>query len=133
MSRAFVYCANMNAQLVTANGTINPGTIVRRYGCAFCLNGDALTVEGEGYYSIDGTVTVAAAAADDVTVTLYKDGVAIPGATSTVTVQTIGDIVTIPIIAGIRKTCCDSGISNITAVLSTEGTVENFAIRAEKE
>ena len=133
MSRAFIYCANANAQLVAANGVINPGTIVRRYGCAFGINGDALSIEGEGYYSIDGTVTVAAAAADDLTVTLYKDGTPIPGAAATVTVETIGDIVTLPILAGIRKTCCDSGVSNITAVLSAEGTVENFALRAEKE
>ena len=132
MSRAFIYTVNENAQAIAANGAVNPGNIVRRYGCAFGVNNDAVTIEGEGYYSIDATVIVAADAADDMTARLYKDGEPIPGAEATVTVSAIGDIVTLPVVAGIRKTCCDSGISFITCVLSAAGTVENFALRLEK-
>lgn len=133
MARAFIYVVNRNAQAVAADGVVNPGNIVRRYGCAFGVNNDAVTVEGEGYYSIDAAVTVAVEAAGDITATLYKDGEAIPGAVATVTAAQIGDLVTLPIVAGIRKTCCDSSVSFITCALSAAGTVQNYALRAEKE
>lgn len=64
--------------------------------------------------------------------TLYENGVPIPGATATAAVATAENTVTLPIIGTIRKMCCDNGISNITAVLSAAGTVNNYAVRVEK-
>ena len=83
MSKSAIYTVNSSAQNVAVNGTISLGTIIRRYGPNLNLSGNAVSVSGGGYYDIDASITVAPTAAGNVTVTAYKDNVAIPGATAT--------------------------------------------------
>lgn len=134
MSKALLQTANTNAQTVAENGIISPGNILRRYGCNCRLNGNAIEVDGSGYYALSGTVTLAPTAAGDVTIALFKNGVAIPGATATSSVAAAGDNVTLPIDTTIREGCCCDGASQVTCVLTAgTSTVTNYSLRVEKK
>ena len=63
---------------VAVDGVIPLGSLIRRYGCDVALNGNAVNITGTGYYDVDASVTVTSTAAGTVTITLYKDGVAVP-------------------------------------------------------
>lgn len=131
MSRSFIYTANTNAQTVAEDGVVQPGSIIRRFGCNLNLNGDAVSVFGDGYYDLDAIVVAEPVAAGAITATLYENGVPIPGATASTT-ATAASPVTLPIIGAVRKTCC-GGVSSITCVLSGAATVTNYAFRAERK
>ena len=64
-----------------------------------------LCIDGEGYYIIDASVSVAPTAAGMITVAVYSDGVQIPGAIA-YTTGTAGDPVAVSINATIRQGCC---------------------------
>ena len=133
MSRSLLQTANSSAQNVDVSGVIGLGRVLRRYGCNIRLNGDAVEIEGAGYYTISAAVVATPTAAEDVTVAVYKDGVAVPAATATQTVGTAGDTVTLPIETTVRLGCCD-GASALTLVLeSGAGVIDNVSARIEKE
>lgn len=79
-----IYAANTNAT-VAANGNIPFGSVIRRFGCNCQLEGGAITCCGRGYYEIDCSITMTPVGAGAVGVQLYADGVAVPGATASVT------------------------------------------------
>ena len=133
MASSLIYTVNNSAQSVDANGIINPGTVIRRFGCNLALAGNAIQASGRGYYDLLANVVVSPAATGDITATLLKDGVAIPGATATGSVSAIGDFVSLAVPAVIRETCCGDNTSAITCVLSAAGTVTNFTIKGTKE
>jgi len=131
MSKSAIYVANTGNQVLDVDSQINPGSIVRRFGCNLDLTGNGIVISGTGYYDFDVSVTVTPTAAGVVTVTLYKDGVAIPGATAS-DYNTAGNPVNVSISTLIREFCCDSA-SVITFVLTgSASTVNNIAIVAEK-
>ena len=133
MSKSLIQTANSSQQNVAVNSIISLGSTLRRYGCNCRLNGDAIELRGEGYYTIDVDITVTPTAAGNVTVTLFRDGVAIPGATATATVGTAGNTVTLPITTTVRVGCCN-GDSSITAVLiAGAGVVNNISMRVIKQ
>lgn len=133
MSRSLIQTTNTTATDVALNGTIPLGSVLRRFGCNCRLNGNKIEVEGAGYYTITGTVTVQPEAAGAVAVALYENNVAVPSAVATGTAAAIGDDVTLPISTTVRETCCE-GASSLALVL-TEGpsTVTNVSLRVEKE
>lgn len=134
MSRSLLQTANTSPQSVAVNGIINPGNVVRRFGCNARLNGNAQEISGEGYYSLSGTVSVAPTAAGPVTVALYENGVQIPGAIAYGSVSTAGNPVTLPLIGTVRQGCCCDGASQITCVLlAGAGSVQNYSLRIVKE
>ena len=96
MSKSTIYTANTNSQDVTVNGTINLGSIIRRFGPCLNLSGSNVQVEGAGYYDIDSSFTVAPTAEGEVTITAFRNNVAIPGATATETAAAAGDQVPVP-------------------------------------
>jgi hypothetical protein len=134
MSRSAIYVVNPASQEVVADGVINLGTIVRRFGCNLQLMGNGIRVTGPGYYSIDGSITLTPAAAGTVTVTAYKDGVAIPGAVASATVAAADTQVSLPLVGVIKENCvCCDDSSSVTFVLSGgDSTVTNVAIEIEK-
>lgn len=133
MSRALIQTINPSTQAVTASSIISLGSVLRRFGCNCRLNGNAIEVEGEGYYTIDCDVTMAPTAAGTVAIALYANGAPIPGATATGSVSTAGNPVTLPISTTIRKNCC-GGATSITCVLTTgAGNVTNINTRVVKE
>lgn len=80
--KSAIYTAMQTPTAVDVGGVIPLGSLIRRYGCDIQLNGNAVNLTGTGYYDVDASVTVAPTAAGTVTATLYKDGVAVPGATA---------------------------------------------------
>jgi len=134
MSRSAIYTVNATAQNVAVNGQINLGSVIRRFGCNCHLNNNAINIAGTGYYDIDASFTLAPTAAGNVTITMYKDGVAVPGATATETATAASDIVNLSLASLVREycPCCDDS-SNLTFVLTgTAASVTNVAIVVEK-
>lgn len=127
--KSALYGANTASQAVAVGGAINFGNVIRRFGNNINLNGPNVTLSGAGYYDIDTNFTFTAAAGT-ATITLYKNGVPIPGATISRT--TAADtIYTVSIPAIVREVCCAG--SAITAVLSgVAGTFTDAAIVVEK-
>lgn len=134
MSKSAIYVANTSAQNVALNGTINPGSIIRRFGPNLGLSGNAIQIDGAGYYNIQASITAAPTAAGNVTITVFKDGVAVPGATATQSTTAANNPVNVSISSLVREFCpCCDGLSNLTFVLSgTAAAVSNVAIVVEK-
>lgn len=132
MSKALLYTTNTTDQATVATGTVlDAGRIVRRYGCNLGLSGGNITVMGEGYYNIDVMVNLEGGAAGTAVVTIYKNGVAIPGAVAqrTVAADTIYNL-TIP--ATIREFCnCQDVITVEVSGVAT--TVNELTVRVTKE
>ena len=128
MSKALMYAVNTNDQ----TGTINFGSIIRRYGKNINLSGGNPVIRGEGYYRIDTNFNITGGAAGLVTIGLYRNGVLIPGSEVSLTVaNTVQYVVAMPSVA-VREYCCNE--SNITAVISgVAATVTNATILVEKE
>lgn len=123
---SLIYAANTNPQATLATGTtINFGTAIRKCGCKVGISGGNVYVDGPGYYDVDTNVTFIATEVGTATMTLYKDGVAIPGAIQTVTTTAGGaSIFSIPTI--IRQACCCE--TPITAEIVGAGSITNAAI-----
>ena len=134
MARSLIQTVNPSAQTVAENGIISLGTVSRRYGCNLRMSGNGIEVSGDGYYEIDASFVIAPSATGNVSVAMVVDGVTIPGATATGTATAVGDVVTLPIFATIRRACgcCDS-VNNVTFVITENaGSVTNASVRIEK-
>lgn len=113
--KSAIYTADPSSTVLTLSTAA--GTTVRRFGCNAVLSGNGILLKGQGYFDVDASVTFTPTAAGAYTVTLFKDGVAVPGATQTVTAAAAGTVsVNIPAI--VRNQCCDS-TSTLTLVIAT--------------
>lgn len=139
--KSAIYTANSAPATITMTtsqpaATLSLGTVIRRFGCNTQLSGNGILLDGQGYYDVDASVTITPAAAGDYTVTLFADGVAVPGATQTVTAVAAAAIAfNIP--ALVRLQCCDSSaaltlVLTTTATLPAEVTINNVGVVAEK-
>lgn len=124
MSRSAIYTANTSTQAIAINEIIQPGTVIRKFGNNLMLSGDAIRACGQGYYKINANFTLSPTAIGTVTVTAYKDGVAIQGATASESAATANTPVNLSLNFLTRENCpcCDSS-SNLTFVLT--GTAVN--------
>lgn len=116
---------------VAVDGVIPLGSLIRRYGCDVTLNGNAVNITGAGYYDVDASVTVALAAAGTVTATLFKDGVAVPGATASAS-GAAGAPVVLAFPALVRQACCASGAALTLVLTGAAATVNNVAMRVQR-
>lgn len=134
MGKSLIQVANPSSQAVAVNSIISLGSVQRRYGCNLRLSGNAIEMGGEGYYAVDCSVTLVPNAVGNVTVALYVDGSPVSGATATGAVSTVGNSVTIPIMATLRRPCnCCEEVNNLTFVLTAgASTVTNISARVEK-
>ena len=133
MGRSLIQTVNQSEQTVAANSIISLGSVLRRFGCNLRLSGNAIEINGEGYYKVDANVSVAPTAAGPVTVALYENGVQIPGAIAYGTAAAAGDSVTLPLETTIREGCCCDGADNLTCVLiEGAGVVQNISLRVDK-
>ena len=126
--KSAIYAADPSGTVLTlstATGTVIPlGTTIRRFGCNAVLSGNGVLLNGQGYFNVDASVTFTPTAAGTYTVTLFKDGVAVPGATQTITA------------AIVRDQCCDS-TSTLTLVVTSATvpatvTIDNTAVVVTK-
>ena len=135
MSKSAMYATNTQSQVLAVGSVVNFGNIIRRFGCNTTLVGGNPVVEGSGYYGIEGAITLTATAAGTVTVTLFEDGVAIPGAVNSMTVVA-GNVYQLPLGRVIVREsgCCCGQKKTITAVVSgTEFTATTATVTVEKE
>ena len=51
MSKSLIQTVNQSSQVVAANSIIDLGSVIRRFGCNLRLNGNAVEVDGAGYYT----------------------------------------------------------------------------------
>lgn len=137
--KSAIYAADPSGTVLTlstATGTVIPlGTTIRRFGCNAVLSGNGVLLNGQGYFNVDASVTFTPTAAGTYTVTLFKDGVAVPGATQTITAAAAGTVpVNIPAI--VRNQCCDSTSTLTLVVTSATGaatvTIDNTAVVVTK-
>lgn len=133
MSKALIQTVNQSTQTIALNSIIDLGSVIRRFGCNLRLNGNAIEINGEGYYKVDLNVTIAPTAAGNVTVALYRNGVQVTGAVATGSVTTAGNSITLPIQTTIKEGCsCDGGMALTVVLTAGAGTVNNIAMRVEK-
>lgn len=129
--KSALYAAMQTPTAVAVDGVIPLGSLIRRYGCDVVLNGNAVNITGAGYYDVDASVTVSPAAAGTVTITLYKDGVAVPGATASETAAANGTVdLSIP--ALVRQVCCAAGSALTLVLTGAAATVNNVALRVQR-
>ena len=129
--KSALYAAMQTPTAVAVDGVIPLGSLIRRYGCDVALNGNAVNITGAGYYDVDASVTVSLAAAGTVTITLYKDGVAVPGATASETAAANGTVdLNIP--ALVRQVCCAAGSALTLVLTGAAATVNNVALRVQR-
>ena len=127
---SLLYAVNSATQAVSVDGTIDFGRIVRRYGREIDLSGGSVALNGAGYYAIDAAIAFEGTAAGVVTITLYKDGVAIPGA-SALRSTADGTTYDVAIPCIVREKCCCESV--ITAVVTGAAIdVTNATIRVIK-
>lgn len=132
MSKSAIYTVMTTNTLVATNGLIPIGSTVRRYGCNIAQDGNTITITGRGYYKVTISATVAPTVAGTTTITLFKDGVAVIGATATQSTSIAGNAIAIPVTAIVKNNCdCDSAI--LSVVLSgAAANVSNLAVTVEK-
>ena len=83
---------NTTTQNVVANGTITFTTDRILTGCTVTRNGSTFQLNKPGYYYVTfNAVAAATETVGDLTVELYNNGVAVPGAIATVTTTTAGN------------------------------------------
>ena len=110
----------MEATRSLLHSSIKTRARIRRFGCNAVLSGNGVLLKGQGYFDVDAGVTFTPTAAGAYTATLFKDGVAVPGATQTVTAAAAGTVsVNIPAI--VRNQCRDS--TSTPTLVITSATV----------
>ena len=129
--KSALYTAMQTQTAVAAGGVIPLGSLIRRYGCDISLNGNAVNITGTGYYDVGASVTATVTEAGTVTATLYKDGVAVPGATASETGAANGTV-NLNIPALIRQACCASNSALTLVLTGAAATVNNVALRVQR-
>lgn len=131
-TKSNIYTVNNTSTVVAVGGTIPLGTATRRYGRCINLSGNSITLNGDGYYDIDVTATFTGAVGN-ATITLFKDGVAVPGATSTTNIATANtQVASVSFPSIVRVRCCEQP-ANLTLVLTGVGvTFSNVAVSVIK-
>ena len=76
---------------LTANQQIPVGGVTAQSNSSATLTNDSIQINRPGYYGVSGQFTVTGTAAGDVTVQLYANGSAIPGALATETLTEGGN------------------------------------------
>lgn len=131
MSKSAIYTANTVSTAVAVNGIVPVGSTVRRFGQNIRQDGNTITLSGPGYYLVNVSATVVPTAAETVTITGQKDGVAVSGATAAETTAAAATTVNLALAYIVRNTCCNSSI--LSFVLGgAASTVSNLAVSIVK-
>lgn len=129
--KSAIYTANTGAAAVAVGGVVPLGTVNRRFGCNLNLSGNGITAMGTGYYDVTASFTLTAAAAGNVTVTMFRDGVAVPGATATATATAAG-VVDVAFPALVRLQYCNSSTTLTFVLTGVASTLNNAAVVVKK-
>lgn len=119
-----MYAVNtVQGTALSANGIYPLTNVIRRFGCDIASDGSGIVLKNSGYYDATGSVSMVATAEGVISASLYANGVAVPGATSSVTAAA-GATVTLPINSIVRVNCCGNPVT-LTLVVSGAGTSVN--------
>lgn len=133
MSKSAIYATDTSSNSVAIGGVVPISTVGRRFGCSVGLQNNGVVLKERGYYDVDVNLTATSTVASTATVSLYQDGQPISGASATVTVGTVGDVISLPLSALVRVTGCCCNTSVLTLVVSGQAlTVTNASIKVEK-
>lgn len=109
-----IYLINTTAQSAPANSTIILPVIARRLGCSLHPTSSGVLTNHMGYYNVTGTMTFTTPTAGLASLAVYQNGVAVPGATVSVTTGDTTSVNTLTVTVPIRVRCGES--STITLV-----------------
>ena len=125
---------NNSAATAVAAGQVVPlGSAIHGYGKSIRLNGNSISISGAGYYDVNVSVSAAVTGTDAVTIQLYDNGVAIPGAYGTATPGAAGAVVNIAFPWLFRKEGCGCRLDNLTLVADQAVTVNNVIVFVDQE
>lgn len=113
---SLIYMITTTDSSVVANGIVPLTTIARRKGCAVQNGANSVILTKPGYYKVTGTVTYTAPVAGDVTFVVQKNGVAVPGLTSSQTVTTATTEINTAAFSGIVRVLCSESGATLTVV-----------------
>lgn len=114
---------NISSQAVLANGTVSFSTDRILTGCTVTRNNSTFQLNKPGYYYITfNAVAAATTTVGELTVELYNNGVAVPGAQASVTTTTAGEnsnfsfstIVKVPAFCGCP--CANNSVAKLTII-----------------
>lgn len=125
---AMIYAVNTASQVLAAGDAINFGSVARREGCVYSVEGGSISARRKpGPHIITTNLTILAGGAGIGTIQLYRDGVPIPGAKTSFTAANgatysvgIADVVS-------RLSCCGEAVFS-AALLGIAGTINNATI-----
>ena len=122
---------NFTSQTVEANEIINLGSVYRKF-CqrinntpTFSFDGNDVSLQQSGMYHITATLTFSATAAGDVVVSLFENGLAVPGITATETITTATTefrTVTLDYFALVDSACVLGNIATVAKAISLVNT-----------
>lgn len=137
---------NFTSQEVITNGIINLGSVYRKF-CrringiqTFAFDGNDINLQQSGMYHITATATFSASEAGDVVVSLFENGVAVPGVSATETITTPDTefrTITLDYIALVDATCVLGVSATVAKAISlvntgVEATFSNVVVNIEK-
>lgn len=137
---------NFTSQEVITNGIINLGSVYRKF-CrringiqTFTFDGNDINLQQSGMYHITVTATFSASEAGDVVVSLFENGVAVPGVSATETITTPDTefrTITLDYIALADATCVLGVSATVAKAISlvntgVEATFSNVVVNIEK-
>lgn len=99
---------NITSQAVLADGVINFTTDRILTGCTATRDGETFQLNKPGYYYVTFNAVATATEAGEITVTLENNGIAVIGATASMTAGTVGDLVNLAFatIIKVPPSCC---------------------------
>lgn len=135
---------NVATQTVGAGATVNLGSVYRKYckNNAFNFTGNSVSLNHVGIYKVTVTAIVSAPAAGDVTLQLFENGIAVPGAIATETIATADTefhTLIIDYYFKVDSTCalgCQSVDTKAITLVNTgdaDITVSNVVLNTDKE
>lgn len=143
--KAELSTVNTTAATVAVGSTLPLGAVTRRFGntkgCNGCctpvlnLSGtSAIVINESGYYDFDINVTFTSTATGNATITMFLNGVAVPGYTATTNIATATtQIATISIPAPDIRVFCNGTPATVSFVVSGIAiTTSNIAVSAHK-
>lgn len=127
---ALIYAVNTNSQSLVVGDTVNFESVARRCGCGYNVAAGNILTSIKGLHKISTNLTFAAGAAGVFEVALYKNGIAIPGATASVTVTdaavahvSLADVVT-------KLGCCEGEITAVITGIPVTVTNATITVRS---
>lgn len=132
MSKSAIFTSNQSNQAFAANAVIPFGSVIRRYGPSVQLDGSSILLCGSGYYDCECSFSAIPAAAGNVTIQLFQDGVAVPGATATGT-GVAGSPLNLSFPCLVRNCGCDCNSTLTLRCTAALTNLVNLAIVVEKQ